>query len=254
MPAVALVTGGNRGIGLGITQRLLADGFSVSILATREEPTELLESLDAPGQGALRARLGGRARGPRPVRRRRGRGLGSARSAGQQRRRRSERAGRPARGRPRELRPGARHQPARPVLPDPDVRQPRDRARPPTRPPAGHGDQRVEHLRHDRLDQPRRLLHLQGGRRHGHPAVGGAPGARGHRRLRGPARRDRHRHDRRCHREVRRPVRRRARAHQPLGPTGRRRRRRRPSWRPAQTPYSTGEVFHVDGGMHIPVL
>jgi 3-oxoacyl-[acyl-carrier protein] reductase len=50
MPAVALVTGGNRGIGLGITQRLLADGFAVSILATREEPTELLESLDAPGR------------------------------------------------------------------------------------------------------------------------------------------------------------------------------------------------------------
>ena len=50
MPAVALVTGGNRGIGLGITKRLLADGFAVSILATREEPSELLESLDAPGR------------------------------------------------------------------------------------------------------------------------------------------------------------------------------------------------------------
>jgi NAD(P)-dependent dehydrogenase (short-subunit alcohol dehydrogenase family) len=32
MPAVALVTGGNRGIGLGITQRLLADGFAVSFV------------------------------------------------------------------------------------------------------------------------------------------------------------------------------------------------------------------------------
>ena len=50
MPAVALVTGGSRGIGLGITRRLLADGFAVSILATREEPAELLESLDAPGR------------------------------------------------------------------------------------------------------------------------------------------------------------------------------------------------------------
>jgi len=50
MPAVALITGGNRGIGLGITRRLLADGFAVSILATREEPTELLEQLDAPGR------------------------------------------------------------------------------------------------------------------------------------------------------------------------------------------------------------
>ncbi len=45
MPAVALVTGGNRGIGLGITRRLLADGFAVSILATREEPAEVLAEL-----------------------------------------------------------------------------------------------------------------------------------------------------------------------------------------------------------------
>ncbi len=47
MPPVALVTGGNRGIGLGITRRLLADGFAVSILATREEPTDLLAELRA---------------------------------------------------------------------------------------------------------------------------------------------------------------------------------------------------------------
>ncbi|WP_024286798.1 3-ketoacyl-ACP reductase [Cellulomonas sp. KRMCY2] len=45
MPAVALVTGGNRGIGLGISRRLLADGYAVSILATREEPTEVLAEL-----------------------------------------------------------------------------------------------------------------------------------------------------------------------------------------------------------------
>ncbi|WNB87209.1 3-ketoacyl-ACP reductase [Cellulomonas sp. ATA003] len=45
MAAVALVTGGNRGIGLGITQRLLADGYAVSILATREEPTDVLAEL-----------------------------------------------------------------------------------------------------------------------------------------------------------------------------------------------------------------
>lgn len=42
---VALVTGGNRGIGLGITRTLLADGWAVSILATRPEPTELLTEL-----------------------------------------------------------------------------------------------------------------------------------------------------------------------------------------------------------------
>jgi NAD(P)-dependent dehydrogenase (short-subunit alcohol dehydrogenase family) len=42
---VALVTGGNRGIGLGISRRLVADGFAVSILATREEPADVLAEL-----------------------------------------------------------------------------------------------------------------------------------------------------------------------------------------------------------------
>lgn len=42
---VALVTGGNRGIGLGITRRLLQEGFAVSILATREEPADVLDEL-----------------------------------------------------------------------------------------------------------------------------------------------------------------------------------------------------------------
>jgi NAD(P)-dependent dehydrogenase (short-subunit alcohol dehydrogenase family) len=50
MQKVALVTGGNRGIGLGITRRLLADGFSVSILATREEPVGVLASLRELGE------------------------------------------------------------------------------------------------------------------------------------------------------------------------------------------------------------
>ncbi|WP_182112216.1 MULTISPECIES: 3-ketoacyl-ACP reductase [unclassified Actinotalea] len=45
MPRVALVTGGNRGIGLGITRALLAEGWRVSILATREEPADLLAEL-----------------------------------------------------------------------------------------------------------------------------------------------------------------------------------------------------------------
>ena len=49
---VALVTGGNRGIGLGITEALLAEGYAVAILATREEPTELLEDLRARYEGA----------------------------------------------------------------------------------------------------------------------------------------------------------------------------------------------------------
>ncbi|MBO0899263.1 3-ketoacyl-ACP reductase [Cellulomonas sp. zg-ZUI222] len=54
MPPVALVTGGNRGIGLGISRRLVADGFAVSILATREEPADVLAELrEAAGDPAL---------------------------------------------------------------------------------------------------------------------------------------------------------------------------------------------------------
>lgn len=45
MRPVALVTGGSRGIGLAITERLLGDGFDVAILATREAPTEILDRL-----------------------------------------------------------------------------------------------------------------------------------------------------------------------------------------------------------------
>jgi NAD(P)-dependent dehydrogenase (short-subunit alcohol dehydrogenase family) len=51
---VALVTGGSRGIGRGITRRLLADGYAVSVLATRPAPPELLvdlrAGLDDPGR------------------------------------------------------------------------------------------------------------------------------------------------------------------------------------------------------------
>ena len=42
---VAMVTGGNRGIGLGITRGLLAEGYRVAIMATRPEPTEVLAEL-----------------------------------------------------------------------------------------------------------------------------------------------------------------------------------------------------------------
>jgi len=47
MRPVALVTGGNRGIGLGISRRLVADGFAVGVLATREEPADVLAELRA---------------------------------------------------------------------------------------------------------------------------------------------------------------------------------------------------------------
>src|SRR5690625_386423 len=50
MPKVAMVTGGNRGIGLGITQRLLDEGYAVASLATRGEPAELMAELRERGE------------------------------------------------------------------------------------------------------------------------------------------------------------------------------------------------------------
>lgn len=47
---VALVTGGNRGIGLGITEALLEQGYAVAILATREEPADLIADLRTRGE------------------------------------------------------------------------------------------------------------------------------------------------------------------------------------------------------------
>lgn len=50
MSKVALVTGGNRGIGQGITRALLAEGYAVAILATREEPADLMAELRELGE------------------------------------------------------------------------------------------------------------------------------------------------------------------------------------------------------------
>lgn len=47
---VAMVTGGNRGIGHGITEALLSDGWAVSILATRPEDPKLMAELAKLGE------------------------------------------------------------------------------------------------------------------------------------------------------------------------------------------------------------
>jgi NAD(P)-dependent dehydrogenase (short-subunit alcohol dehydrogenase family) len=46
---VAMVTGGSRGIGRGITERLLRDGYQVSILATKPSPEDVLAPLRSLG-------------------------------------------------------------------------------------------------------------------------------------------------------------------------------------------------------------
>lgn len=52
MNRVAIVTGGSRGIGLGISQSLVAQGVRVAVVATRPEPEGLVDSLGGPEQAA----------------------------------------------------------------------------------------------------------------------------------------------------------------------------------------------------------
>lgn len=52
MNRVAVVTGGNRGIGLGISKTLIAQDFRVAVVATRPEPEGLIDALGGPERAA----------------------------------------------------------------------------------------------------------------------------------------------------------------------------------------------------------
>ena len=55
MVRVAMVTGGSRGIGLGITRRLLTDGWQVSVLSTRTPADEVRAELSDLGEVSFTA-------------------------------------------------------------------------------------------------------------------------------------------------------------------------------------------------------
>ena len=52
MNRVAVVTGGSRGIGLGISQALISQNFRVAVVATRPEPDGLIEGLGGQDKAA----------------------------------------------------------------------------------------------------------------------------------------------------------------------------------------------------------
>lgn len=52
MNRVAVVTGGSRGIGLGISQALISQDFRVAVVATRPEPDGLVDALGGPDRAA----------------------------------------------------------------------------------------------------------------------------------------------------------------------------------------------------------
>ena len=251
---VAVVTGGGRGIGRGIVGELAALGMAVVVnyrsdAGSAEESRREAEARGAPRAVALRADVADLDQGRRLIDdtlEEFGRIDVWVNNAGVAPESRLDLLETTPESWDRVLATNLRG----PVLPDPGRRPGDD---PPGECGGGHGP--PDHLHHLDLEplrqrRPGRVLRLQGRPEHGRPAVRDPAGRARDPRPRGPARHHRHRHDGRGPRALRPSDRRRPLADPALGhadDVG----RAVAALASGAFPFSTGEVIHVDGGLHL---